>query len=131
VITVLLVDTQLAVRQGLRMELALEPDIVVIGEAESGEEALALAAQLRPDVVIMDIALPETDGIATISSLRAIVAQSLVVILSFTDDPKTRARALSAGAIAFVGKQEPSETLLTMIRHAVVQWAGRHSFDAT
>ena len=111
------------------MELALEPDIVVIGEAESGEEALALAAQLRPDVVLMDIVLPEMDGIATISSLRAIVTQSLVVILSFHDDPKTRARALSAGAIAFVGKQEPNETLLTVIRHAVAQWAGRHLFD--
>lgn len=128
-ITVLLVDNRLAVRKGLRMELALEPDIAVVGEAESGEEALALAAQLRPDVVLMDIVLPEMDGIATISGLRAVVTQSLVVILSFYDDPKTRARALSAGAIAFVGKQEPSETLLTVIRHAVAQWAERYSPD--
>jgi DNA-binding NarL/FixJ family response regulator len=64
------------------------------------------------------------------SSLRAIVTQDLVVILSFHDDPKTRARALSAGAIAFVGKQEPSEMLLTVIRHAVTLLAGRYSFDA-
>ena len=63
-IRLVLVDDQAAVRQGLRMRLLLEPDIAVIGEANSGKEALALVQQLCPDVVLMDIEMPDMDGIS-------------------------------------------------------------------
>ena len=117
-ITVLLVDDQSIVRQGLRMELALEPDMAVVGEAESGEKALALAAHLQPNVILMDIELPFMDGITTTAELRTVAPACAVVILSLYDDAKMRAQAQAAGAVAFVGKQEPGEKLLTTIRRA-------------
>ena len=124
-ITVLLVDDQSMVRRGLRMQLALEPDLAVVGEAESGEEALALAARLQPDVILMDVELPLMDGITTTAELRAAALKSAVVILSLYDDTKTRAAAQAAGAVAFVGKQEQGETLLTAIRRAAAHSTGR------
>lgn len=117
-ISILLVDDQFVVRKGLRMELALEPDLKVIGEAESGEEAVELAKQLQPHVILMDVELPLMNGIAATAKLQTIAPKCAVVVLSLYDDAKTRALAQKAGAVAFVGKQEQSETLLAAIRHA-------------
>ncbi len=117
-IKILLVDDQSIVRQGLRMQLALEPDLKVVGEAENGEQVLGLAAQLHPDVILMDVELPLMDGITATARLRGADPKCAVVILSLYDDAKTRAAAQAAGAVAFVGKQESSETLLTAIRQA-------------
>ena len=103
------------------MELALEPDMSVVGEAESGEDALALAARLQPDVALMDVELPFMDGITTTAKLRAVVPTCAVIILSLYGDAKTRTLAQAAGAVAFVGKQEPSEILLTAIRQAAAR----------
>jgi len=120
-ITILLVDDQSSVRQGLRMELALEPDSQVIAEAENGQEALELARRLQPDVILMDVKLPMMDGITTTEKLRTIAPGCAVVILSLYDDARTRERAQAAGAVAFVSKQEPSEALLAAIRQAVAR----------
>ena len=117
-IRLLLVDDQPAVRHGLRMRLALEPDLLIIGEAGDGEAALAQASMLHPDVVLMDIRMPGMDGISATVALRGSVPQSAVVILSLYDDDLTRAQAQAAGSLAFVAKQEPVETLLAAIREA-------------
>ena len=117
-IRLLLVDDQPAVRHGLRMRLALEPDLLIIGEAGDGEAALAQASMLHPDVVIMDIRMPGMDGISVTVALRGMVPESAVVILSLYDDDLTRAQAQAAGSLAFVAKQEPVETLLAAIREA-------------
>ena len=120
-IRVLLVDDQPCARRGLRMWLELEPDLRVIGEAANGAEALRLADELRPDVVLMDVSMPGMNGIAATEALHPLTARSAVVILSFRDDAATRARALAAGAFAYVAKHEASERLLTAIRQAA--WA--------
>jgi DNA-binding NarL/FixJ family response regulator len=117
-IRILLVDDQQAVRRGLRLRFHLEPDIQIVGEASTGKEALSLAQQLAPDVVLMDIEMPEMDGIETTAALRAIVSQSAVVILSTHDDPRARARAQAAGAVAFVEKRGTIDVLLAAIRQA-------------
>ncbi len=117
-IRLLLVDDQPAVRHGLRMRLALEPDLLIIGEAGDGEAALAQASMLHPDVVLMDIRMPGMDGISVTVALRGMVPESAVVILSLYDDDLTRAQAQAAGSLAFVAKQEPVETLLAAIREA-------------
>jgi DNA-binding NarL/FixJ family response regulator len=103
------------------MQLALEPDLKVVGEAEDGEQVLALAAQLHPDVILMDVELPLMDGITATARLRVADPKCAVVILSLYDDAKTRAAAQAAGAVAFVGKQESSETLLAAIRQATTR----------
>jgi len=117
-IRILLVDDQPAVRQGLRMRLALETDWLVIGEADDGAPALDMTAALRPDVVVMDAEMPGMGGIAACAALREFAPASAVVILTLYDDMATRRRALDAGAIAFVGKSEGAEALTAAIRRA-------------
>ena len=115
-IRVLIVDDQPAVRQGLRMRLAAEPDLEVVGEAADGEVALSCAQALCPDVVLMDVEMPGMDGIAATDTLRKLCPSTAVIVLSMYDDARTRARAEGAGAAAFVGKSLPTDTLLATIR---------------
>ncbi|GIV98390.1 MAG: hypothetical protein KatS3mg057_3047 [Herpetosiphonaceae bacterium] len=117
-IRLVLVDDQPAVRQGLRMRLSLEPDILIVGEAGDGESSLALVDGLRPDVVLMDIMMPRMDGIAATKALRQAVPECAVVILSLHDDLVTRQRARAAGAFACIAKQELDKLLLEAIRQA-------------
>jgi NarL family two-component system response regulator LiaR len=117
-ITILLVDDQPAVRRGLRMRLALEPDVTVVGEADDGVMALDLARTLRPDVVIMDVVMPGLDGLDATAQMRVAAPASAVVVLSLYDDSGTRARAAECGAVAFVGKHETPDTLPAAIREA-------------
>jgi DNA-binding NarL/FixJ family response regulator len=119
-ITLLLVEDELLVRQGLRMWLEREADIRVVGEASDGAEAIALAQALQPDVVLMDISMPTMDGITATAALHAAVPRSAVVLLTLYDDATTRARAYAAGAAAFVGKQDGVRAL-----HAAIRRAGR------
>jgi DNA-binding NarL/FixJ family response regulator len=116
--TLLLVDDQPAIRQGLRMRLGLEPELDVVGEAENGEVAVELAVRLHPDVVVMDVEMSPMDGITATQTLREVCPGSAVVVLSLHDDAITRARAQAAGASAFVAKQEKDEVLLNAIRRA-------------
>ncbi len=120
-IKLLLVDDQPTVRQGLRMRLTLEPDLTVVGEASTAEEALALVQSLAPDIVLMDVEMPGMDGIAATAAVSASARQSAVVILSIHDDALTRARAQAAGAVAFVEKRGKTEELLAAIRQAAQQ----------
>jgi DNA-binding NarL/FixJ family response regulator len=115
-IRLLLVDDRPAVRRGLRIWLALEPNMEVVGEASDGAEAISLARALHPDVVLMDVEMPGMDGISAAAALRHVVPQSAVVILTLYDDAATRTRAREAGAAAFVAKHRMEETLLAEIR---------------
>lgn len=121
VIRVLLVDDQPAVRQGLAMRLALEPDILVVGEASNGEEALALIQTCSPDVVLMDVEMPEMDGIAATQALHTEEPSKAVVIMSIHDDVATRKRAQTAGAFAFLSKNGATDALLATLRQAAQQ----------
>jgi DNA-binding NarL/FixJ family response regulator len=104
------------VRRGLRMRLALEPDIEVVGEASTGPQALCLAQTLAPDVVIMGVELPLMDGIETTRQLRILAPEITVVMLSIHDDVGTKARAQAAGAAAFLEKHGGVALLLDAIR---------------
>jgi DNA-binding NarL/FixJ family response regulator len=120
-IRLLLVDDQPVVRRGLGMRLVLEPDMVIVGEASNGREALTMAQRLSPDVVLMDVEMPIMDGITTTATLHTTVPQSAVVMLSIHDDVLTRTRARAAGAAAFVEKCGTTEALLAAIRQAAQQ----------
>lgn len=117
-IRILIVDDQPAVRRGLRMRLAVEPDLDVVGEADNGEEAIVLAKWLRPDVVLMDIEMPRLDGIAATRRLCAAHPQCSVVVLSLHDSATNQERARAAGAVAFVPKQSGTDSLIAAIRQS-------------
>jgi DNA-binding NarL/FixJ family response regulator len=123
-IQVLLVDDEPKVLRGLRMRLGLEADIRVVGDASDGATAVDLARLLTPDVVLMDVNLPVVDGITATGELAARVPQAAVVILSLHDDQGTVDRALAAGAVAFVGKQQTDGDLLGAIRRAADRTKG-------
>ena len=116
---ILLVDDEPQVRQGWRMRLELEPDMVVVGEADSADTTLKLAAEIQPDVILLDIRLPDANGVAIIRHLYRLAPACKVILVTLYDNPQHRTRAKEAGASDFVAKQEPSETVLTAIREAL------------
>lgn len=115
-IKILLVDDQAAVREGLKMRFALEPDLQVVGEAQNGVEALQAAETLAPDVIVMDVEMPLMDGITAAQHLQATSPHIGLVMFSVYDDVKTRAWAQEAGAATFVQKDGAGENLLEAIR---------------
>ncbi len=117
-IRILLVDDQSSVRRGLKMRLQLEPDIMVVGEAEDGESALRATADLEPDVMVLDYEMPGMDGIETTRALTTAHSPVSVVMLSIHDNQVAKSAAASAGVHSFIAKHEPSEHLLAAIRAA-------------
>jgi DNA-binding NarL/FixJ family response regulator len=118
-INILLVDDQPAVREGLKMRFALEPDLKVVGEARDGVEALRYARALKPDVIVMDVEMPRMDGIAATEAVQLLSPQSVVILLTIHDNSRTREKAREAGAAALVAKQAGDAALLAAIRQAV------------
>jgi NarL family two-component system response regulator LiaR len=118
-IRVALVDDHRVVRQGLHSFLESFPDLSVVGEASSGEEALAYLEAWQPDVLVMDLLMPGgMDGIETTRRVRELRPHAHIVALtSYTDDARVVA-ALRAGAVGYVRKDARPEVLLASIRAA-------------
>jgi DNA-binding NarL/FixJ family response regulator len=118
-IRVLIVDDQALVRAGFRMILETEPDVVVVGEAADGEQAVDLSAELTPDVVLMDVRMPGVDGIEATRRLTTNDGlRTRVLILTTFDIDEYVYDALQAGASGFLLKDVRPEVLVAGI-HAV------------
>ncbi|MET8234632.1 response regulator transcription factor [Micromonospora sp. NPDC005298] len=117
-IRVLLVDDQHLIRAGLRMLCDAQPDIEVVGEADSGREAITLAARLLPDVVVMDLRMPGVDGITATSRILAERPATRILVLTTFGDDDHLYPALTAGACGFLLKDAPPGDLLDGIRRA-------------
>ncbi|MET7310323.1 response regulator [Streptomyces sp. NPDC005134] len=116
-VRILLCDDHAVVRAGLLALLGSEPDIEVVGEAGSGEEAVALAARLTPDVVLMDLQLGE--GINGVEATRRIAVTGVhVLVLTTYDTDADITRAIEAGATGYLLKAERPEELFAAIRSA-------------
>ena len=114
-IRVLIVDDHLVVRQGIRVLLATEPDIHVVGEADNGAAAVALAAQLQPDVILMDLMMPVMDGISAIQRILANQPHAHILVLtSFAADDQILP-AIRAGALGYIMKDTQPGDLVTAI----------------
>ncbi|MEV2247548.1 response regulator transcription factor [Streptomyces sp. NPDC049970] len=118
-IRILLCDDHAVVRAGLLALLGGEPDIEVVGEAGSGEEAVALAARLAPDVVLMDLQLgPGIDGVEATRRIATADGASHVLVLTTYDTDADITRAIEAGATGYLLKAERPEELFAAIRAA-------------
>lgn len=115
---VLLVDDHAVVRGGLKMLLAADPEIEIVGEAETGAEGVRLAAQLRPDVILMDISMPDMNGIDATRRIKAGYPEIAVLALTMHEDDQYFFEMLAAGASGYVPKRAAPNDLLSAI-HAV------------
>jgi NarL family two-component system response regulator LiaR len=117
-IKVLLVDDHSVVRQGLRMFLNLEDDLVVVGEAENGQEALEQIGELKPDVVLMDLMMPVMDGIEAIEKAKAMYPEVELVALTSVLEDRSVVKAVKAGAIGYLLKDTEAGDLCKAIKAA-------------
>jgi two-component system response regulator NreC len=116
---ILLADDHQVMREGLRMLVGAQEDMEVVGEAENGRVAIALAQQLQPDVVIMDVSMPELNGLKATLKLKELCPDIKILALTRHMDDGYLKQLLQAGASGYVLKQSASEELLRAI-HAVV-----------
>jgi two-component system response regulator NreC len=117
-IRLLLVDDHAVVRSGLKMLLANESDVEIVGEAANGAEAVAGAGSARPNVILMDIGLPDMSGIDAARAIKMRYPTIAVVALTIHEDEEYFFQMLDAGASGYVPKRAAPEELLTAIRTA-------------
>ncbi|HWI57706.1 MAG TPA: response regulator transcription factor [Bacillota bacterium] len=117
-IRLLVVDDHSLMRIGLATALNVEPDLAVVAEASSGEQALELYRRHKPDLVLMDLCLPGMSGDQATARLCREFSEAKVLMLSKHDGPAEIARCAQAGACSFLSKSLPLEELLRAIRAA-------------
>ncbi|MBV0882167.1 response regulator transcription factor [Noviherbaspirillum sp. L7-7A] len=115
---VLVVDDHPLFRQGVVSSLNAEPDMAVIGETASGEQALAMAQDMLPDVMLLDISLPGWDGLMTAEKVTAACPATVVLMLTMWDDKDKLLAALKAGARGYVLKGTSASELAQIVRNA-------------
>jgi two-component system invasion response regulator UvrY len=115
-IRVMLVDDHAVVRMGFRLLLEGAPDITVVAEAESGEEAVRTFPEIKADVVVMDISMPGIGGIEAIDRILAREPQARILVLSAHEDAMHARRVLKAGAVGYLTKRSAAEELMQAIR---------------
>ncbi|MEU9604319.1 response regulator transcription factor [Streptomyces sp. NPDC048057] len=114
---VVIADDERMVRTALRVILEAEPDLEVIGEARTGEEAVSVVCELRPDVVLMDVRMPQMDGIgATERILAALEAPPRILVVTTFENDAYVYDALRAGAAGFLLKRTDADHLVQTVR---------------
>lgn len=117
-ITVLIVDDHALMRGGLRKLMELEPDIAVVAEAATGEDALEKTRELQPDVVLLDINLPNLNGLQVAARLKSERSRTAVVLLTAYNESEQLVHAMRAGASAYCPKDIEPDRLFEIIRQA-------------
>ena len=114
-VRILIADDHDFVREGVRAVLEAEPGWIVCGEARSGREAVARAAELRPDVVVLDLSMPELNGLEATRQIRSVLPAK-ILILSVHDSDQVVTEVLDAGADGYVLKTDAGRKLVEAIR---------------
>ncbi|RMH00605.1 MAG: DNA-binding response regulator [Chloroflexi bacterium] len=117
-ITVLLVDDHKVVRQGVRAFLDTQPDLQVVGEADSGETAVSLAAKFAPDVALMDLIMPGMDGVEATRRLKQVSPRTQIIVLTSYHQDEHIFPAIRAGALSYLLKDVGPDELADAIRKA-------------
>jgi len=117
-ISLLITDDHALVRQGIRAFLDLQPDLTVIGEADSGEAAVRMAAELAPDVVLMDLVMPGIGGVEATRQVKQVSPHSQIIVLTSYHEDEYIFPALRAGALSYVLKDIGPDELADTVRKA-------------
>lgn len=112
-------DDHALVREGMRAMLAGEPDLVVIGEATDGREAVEVCRELRPDLVLMDVQMPEMDGLSATREINAECPKTAVLIVTTHASPEYLLEAVRAGAAGYVLKEATKAQLVDCVRRVL------------
>ncbi len=112
----MLVDDHAVVRMGFRLLLESTPDIRVVAEADTGEQALKRHPEARPDVVVMDLSMPGMGGMEAVRRLLAKDKDARILVLSAHDDTLHPKRVLEAGALGYLSKRSAPEELIQAVR---------------
>jgi DNA-binding NarL/FixJ family response regulator len=115
-IRVLIADDHLFYREGVRALLAASPDIAVVGEASTGDEAVARAVELAPDVVLMDLKMPGVNGIAATRQILAVQPQIAILVITMFDDDESVFAVMRAGARGYLLKDADQDELIRAIK---------------
>ncbi len=115
-IRVMLVDDHALFRRGLKVTLELEPDMVVVGEAGDGADAVSRSVETLPDIVLMDVRMPRRGGIEACSGIKAAVPSAKIVMLTMSDDEGDLYEAIRAGASGYLLKDLPIDEVASSIR---------------
>ena len=115
-VRILIVDDHPIVREGLSTLINLEPDLVVCGEAEDGDGALAALEELKPDLVLLDLSLPGITGFALIRQIKKLEPRLPILVVSMHDEIFSAGRALRAGALGYLMKAEATDQVIPAIR---------------
>ncbi len=117
-ITVVIVDDHRVVRQGVRAFLETYPDITVVAEATSGQEATHLAAHHAPDVMLMDLVMPGMDGVEATRAVKRVSPRTQIIVLTSYHEDEHIFPAIRAGAISYLLKDVAPEDLADAVRKA-------------
>ena len=112
----MLVDDHAVVRMGFRLLLDAAPDMRVVAEADSGEEAMRRIDEARPEVVVMDISMPGIGGLEAVRRILAKEPAARILVLSAHEDAMHARRVLKAGAAGYLTKRSAAEALIQAIR---------------
>jgi NarL family two-component system response regulator LiaR len=117
-ISIVITDDHALVRQGIRAFLELQPDLTVIGEADSGEAAVRKAAELIPDIMLMDLVMPGIGGVEATRQVKQASPHTQIIVLTSYHEDEYIFPALRAGALSYVLKDVGPDELAEIIRKA-------------
>jgi two-component system, NarL family, response regulator LiaR len=125
-ITVLITDDHSVVRQGVRVFLETQPEIEVLGEADSGQQAIDMCSELAPDVVLLDLLMPKMNGVEATRQIKQVSPRSNIVILTSYHDDEFIVPAIKAGALSYLLKDVSPSELIAAVKKASVGEAVLH-----
>jgi DNA-binding NarL/FixJ family response regulator len=115
-VSILIVDDHAMVRKGLRLVLEAHPDLAVVGEAGTMQEAIDVAAREMPNVITLDLTMPGPTGMVSMDRLRAAAPSAKIIVVTMHDDPAYVRSAIAMGAVGYINKSAADTELIHAIR---------------